>query len=313
MTGRREWTAERVIDAELAGRVIADQFPELAGLPVRDFDAGWDNAVLAVGDTWLFRFIHRQIAIDGSRRELAVLRHLANRFTVPIPHPVFIGTPTPQVGWPFWGTRALSGRELAVARLPSQERTDVAATLGRFLRELHAPELAASTATATAASGVTLPVDPLGRADAARTATRARERLGRLVAAGIWEPDPRVEELLDRAAAAPPAPQGQAVLVHGDLHARHVLVDGGVLTGVIDWGDTALADPSVDLMIAYAAFEGAPRRVFLDGYGDVPPDRELRARTTAVSVSAALAEYAAGEGMGAVLNESLAGLDRAVA
>ncbi|WP_024285989.1 phosphotransferase [Cellulomonas sp. KRMCY2] len=312
MTGRREWTAERVIDAELAGRVIAEQFPDLAGLPVRTFDAGWDNVVLAVGDAWLFRFIHRRIALDGSRRELAVLRHLADRFAVPIPHPVFVGTPTPEVGWPFWGTRALPGRELAEAGLPSAERTDVAASLGSFLRELHAPDLAAATTTAAAASDVALPSDPLGRADASRTATRARERLGRLVAAGIWAADPRVDVLLDRAAAAPPTPPGQAVLVHGDLHARHVLVDGRALAGVIDWGDTALADPSVDLMIGYSAFEGASRTAFLDAYGDVPPDRELRARTTAVSVSAALAEYAAGEGMDALLAETLAGLGRAV-
>lgn len=311
MAPRREWSAERLIDADLAARVIAEQFPELADLPVRDFAAGWDNVVLTVGDLWLFRFIHRQIAIDGSRRELAVLTHLADRFPAPIPHPRFIGRPDPEVGWPFWGARILPGRELAEAGLAPEQRTEVAASLGHFLSRLHEPELAAATTDAAAAAGVELPTDPIGRADPTRMAGRARERLGRLAATRTWQPDPRVEELLDRAARAPVAPHGQSVLVHGDLHARHVLVDDGVLTGVIDWGDTALADPSVDLMIAYAAVVGAPREAFLATYGDVPPDRELRARTTALSVSAALAEYAAAEGMTALLAEALASLDRA--
>ena len=33
------------------------------------------------------------------------------------------------------------------------------------------------------------------------------------------------------------------VLVHGDLHVRHVLVDNGELSGVIDWGDVCVGDP----------------------------------------------------------------------
>jgi aminoglycoside phosphotransferase (APT) family kinase protein len=41
------------------------------------------------------------------------------------------------------------------------------------------------------------------------------------------------------------------VLCHGDLHVRHLLVDGdGSAAGVIDWGDLCLADAAVDLSIA---------------------------------------------------------------
>jgi aminoglycoside phosphotransferase (APT) family kinase protein len=36
------------------------------------------------------------------------------------------------------------------------------------------------------------------------------------------------------------------VLIHGDLGAEHVLVDGDRITGVIDWGDAAIGDPAVD-------------------------------------------------------------------
>ena len=301
-----------MIDAELAAPVIAAQFPELAGQPVRPFDAGWDNVVLAVGDAWLFRFIHRRIALDGARRELAVLTHLADRFAVPIPSPRFVGRPTPEIGWPFWGTAALPGQEVARAGLLDDARTPAARALGTFLRELHDPTLATEATAAAHGQGVALPVDPMDRANPATLVPRTRERLARLLTAGVTSPDPRVEDLLD-AAAALPEPAGPLVLVHGDLHVRHVLVTAdGSVTGVIDWGDTCLADPAVDLMLGYAGFVGAARGAFLEAYGEVPPDRELRARALAVHVTAALLEYAVAEDMGALLSEARASLDRAV-
>jgi aminoglycoside phosphotransferase (APT) family kinase protein len=103
-------------------------------------------------------------------------------------------------------------------------------------------------------------------------------------------------------------------LAHGDLHQRHVLVDGdGAVAGVIDWGDLCLADPAVDLSIAYGAFAGPARAALLAAYGGIDPEREVRARVLALSLCAALAEYAADENRPALLRESLAGLRRAVA
>jgi aminoglycoside phosphotransferase (APT) family kinase protein len=58
------------------------------------------------------------------------------------------------------------------------------------------------------------------------------------------------------------------VICHGDLHVRHLLVDrDGSVTGVIDWGDLCLADPAVDLSIAYFAFAGRARADLLSAYG----------------------------------------------
>lgn len=107
-------------------------------------------------------------------------------------------------------------------------------------------------------------------------------------------------------------PTDEPVVVHGDLHVRHLLVDGtGAAAGVIDWGDVCRADPAVDLAIAFSGFDGAARAAFLTAYGPVSAERELRARVLAVFLSAALAEYAAAEGRDRLLGEALAGLGRA--
>ena len=88
------------------------------------------------------------------------------------------------------------------------------------------------------------------------------------------------------------------MVCHGDLHVRHLLVDrDGSATGVIDWGDLCLADPAVDLSIAYFGFAGRARADLLSAYGrPVGPRRELAARAAAVSLAASLAEYAADDG-----------------
>lgn len=96
------------------------------------------------------------------------------------------------------------------------------------------------------------------------------------------------------------------MLVHGDLHPRHLLVDrAGRGTGVIDWGDTCFAHPAVDLSLAWSAFDGPARAAFLHTYGAVDGDTELRARALALSLSAALAEWAAATGETRLLPEHL--------
>jgi aminoglycoside phosphotransferase (APT) family kinase protein len=301
-----------LITPPLAADLIRAQFPPLAAGRVTVLETGWDNTALVVDGAWLFRFPRRAIALPGVRREIDLLPRLAAVLPLAVPDPEFVGQPSPQYPWPFWGARLLPGHELAEAGLADSRRGALAAALGRFLRALHEPGLVASL-------GAGLPADPMRRGSPQVRAGRARDTVGRLVRRGVVPADGDVDGLLDRAAAATvtvaPAP-GDAGLVmsHGDLHLRHVLVDdAGAATGVIDWGDLCLADPAVDLSIAYAGFAGQPRAELLAAYGrPVSAAQELAARACAVSITASLAEYAADEGRAALLRESVAGLRRAV-
>jgi aminoglycoside phosphotransferase (APT) family kinase protein len=44
-----------------------------------------------------------------------------------------------------------------------------------------------------------------------------------------------------------PPDAGPPVICHGDLHPRNVLVEGGRLTGVLDWPNALVADPAFDV------------------------------------------------------------------
>ena len=155
----------------------------------------------------------------------------------------------------------------------------------------------------------------MGRAHPAARIPRIREQAGQLADLGGWGPGPvadAVEALLDRAAPLGPPP-GPLVLVHGDLHIRHLLVGpDGAATGVIDWIDVCQADPAVDLGLAYLAFRGADRAAFLAAYGPVGEERELRCRVLAVSLGVALAAWSAAEGHTQLHTEAQAALRRAL-
>jgi aminoglycoside phosphotransferase (APT) family kinase protein len=291
------WSPELVVDEPLVLRLLS-QFEELEMRSLRRLAEGWDNSVWLVDERYAFRFPHREIAIPGFHRELEVLPRLP-ALPLPVPRPVFVGRPTEEFPWPFFGSGLLLGVEAGDAQLDDAARVDVGVALARFLRELHAVEL-----------DVELPLDANRRMDMARRATLAREQLSDVERLGVWRPPPHVEELISEAQRLPPPEQ--PALVHGDLHFRHVLVDGGAVSGVIDWGDVCRSDPAIDLPLLWSFVPPEGRTAFLDAYGPVNEAQLLRARVLAVQLCAALAHYGRVEANAGVEREAVAGLERAL-
>jgi len=195
-----------------------------------------------------------RVAIAGVEREIALLPQLAPRLPLAIPDAAYAGAPGPRFGWPWFGSRLIAGREIAAAGLDDAARLALAPRLAGFLRALHATELPALAG---------LPVDPNRRTDMAARVPRTRAALAAAAAQGLWHPPEHVGALLDRAARL--APAQATVLVHGDLHVRHLLVDAaGELAGVIDWGDVCRAHPAADLSLYWSLPAPAGREAFAE-------------------------------------------------
>jgi aminoglycoside phosphotransferase (APT) family kinase protein len=89
-----------------------------------------------------------------------------------------------------------------------------------------------------------------------------------------WLVDPRwhAADLIDVAAVKRCADSAReaadvavtTTFVHGDLIPGNLLVAGGRLAAIIDWGSAGYADPAQDLTPAWAVFDGRSRRIFLD-------------------------------------------------
>jgi aminoglycoside phosphotransferase (APT) family kinase protein len=299
-----EWDAELVIDAALVRRLVRRRFAHLELRSVRRLAEGWDNSVWLIDERWAFRFPRRAIAVPGVRRELAILPRLRPWLPLAIPAPAFVGAPGDGYPWPFFGAELIAGRELSDASPTDDARTALGRPLGRFLRRLHSDEVAA-------AAGIEdLPVDPTGRGDMTRRVPATRDRLAQLADLGLWSGSEPVDDLLAAASRLPP--DEPAVVAHGDLHFRHLLVgDDGLPTGIIDWGDVCRADPSIDLPLYWCALTGPGRAAFTREYGPLTEGQSLRARVLAVFLCAALAIYAEAERLPGVRREALQGLRRA--
>ena len=97
---------------------------------------------------------------------------------------------------------------------------------------------------------------------------KARARFADAAAAGVFADAGVFIAAMER--IAPYDTPRPAVVVHGDLYARHLLVDdAGALAGVIDWGDVHLGDPALDLAAAKLVLPPTDLDTFLAHYGAV--------------------------------------------
>ena len=69
--------------------------------------------------------------------------------------------------------------------------------------------------------------------------------------------------------------------VHGDFAIGNMLMDGDRLSAVIDFGGTAVGDPTCDLVIAWTYLTGRAREIFIQQM-DMDRDTWIRARAWAL-------------------------------
>jgi aminoglycoside phosphotransferase (APT) family kinase protein len=293
----REWAAEVTVDAALARRLIAEQFPELELRSLELIGEGWDTTVWRVDEEWVFRFPRREMVIRGLEKEMELLPQLAPLLPLPIPNPTYLGRSSAEYRWSFYGAPFLPGRELAEVALDDEARIALARPLAEFLRTLHGLEL-----------DVDLPVDPVRRADMTFRVPKTRERLAELERLGLWRAPPAAHEVIDAAAQLGP-PEPKAV-VHGDLHLRHLLIDGGKAAAVIDWIDLSRNDRGVDLVLYWSTLPPDGRAEFHDAYGPITDEELLCARILALFLCGTLAVFGRHEGLPALEREAVESLDR---
>ncbi|MGE0490393.1 MAG: phosphotransferase [Vulcanimicrobiota bacterium] len=251
------WKPERVVDKTLAGRLIGQQFPELAGHELAEFGQGWDNTAYLVGGRGVFRFPRRQLAVELLDNEIRWLPSVAEALGEPrLSTPVWVGRPSPEFPWPFAGYALVPGQTVDRWAGPAAEREALAEDFGDFLGRLH--QLVVPDA---------LPTDPCRRFGREGRYPEASSRLEYLVARGYLDRRAEWLEMLE-VELEPAAP---TVFLHGDLYSRHLVVEGGRLSGVIDWGDLHQGRCSTDLCAALTLFDSRARRRFARAYGKIEP------------------------------------------
>jgi aminoglycoside phosphotransferase (APT) family kinase protein len=259
---------ELELDEALVRGLLAEQFPELAGLPLERVEPeGTVNAIYRLGDDLAVRLARRDGPTRPGGKELEWLPTLAQRLPLEIPVPVAQGRPGRDYPW-FWVLHTwVAGETVPVERIDAiRAARDLAAFVGSLQR-----------------------VDPSGAPHGRGVPLAERDEAFRYWLAR-FEGDPAVAEEWERALRAP-AWHGRPAWHHGDLDVRNWLVRDGRISGVIDWGSMGVGDPACDVMVAWKLHSREARDAFREA---LPVDDATwqRARGWAVSQAvAALAYY----------------------
>jgi aminoglycoside phosphotransferase (APT) family kinase protein len=225
--------AEVEVSADLVRRLLADQHPDLARLPVEFLANGWDNELYRIGDELVARLPRRALGAQIITNEQRWLPGLAPRLPLPIPYPERSGVPG--CGYPYSWSVVPYLPGVPAAQASSFDPARAAAAVGGFLGVLHVP--APADAPANPFRGV--PLAERAGTFAANLALLA-DQVDRDTVLHVWD-----------AALAAPGYDGPPVWLHGDLHPANILVDDGQVSAVIDFGDITAGDPAGDLSVAW--------------------------------------------------------------
>jgi len=247
------------VTGDVARLLIAQQFPQFMKRDITFLDRGMDNAVFLAGDV-VFRFPVRRVASQILETEIAVTPRISSQLDVPISAPCYVGTPSGTYPFTFAGFPFVTGGAASDVALTEQQRAALERPLARFLRSLHALD--------GRALGIedALPPDRIGRLDHRRRYPLVAARLEHLSDHIDANDADTLMRYLER--TAPEDCEGARCIVHGDLYARHILVDSkGNISGVIDWGDVHFGNPAIDLAAAFYVLPSSQIREFYVSYG----------------------------------------------
>jgi aminoglycoside phosphotransferase (APT) family kinase protein len=240
---------EAHIDADLVRRLVGAQFPQLAGLPVTPFrSTGTVNAIYRLGDQLYARLPRVARYARDLETESRWLPGLAPVLPLRIPEPVAQGQPGDGYPWRWAIYGWIDGQPYA-DQLVDDER-QAARDLARFVTGLRL----ADTAGAPRAGR-----RPLRELDSATRAAieSAGDEVDRDAVIAAWE----------LALEAPAWDGVRPAWIHADLLRPNLLVDGGRLRAVIDWGAAGAGDPATDLIAAWAVFGPAGRETYRAALG----------------------------------------------
>lgn len=216
------------VDIELVEVLLAQQHSNLANLPLRASESGFDNFMFRLGESFAVRLPRSAAAARLIVNEQRWLITISDRLPLQIPVPIRVGQPAFGFPWRWSVVPWLTGSTAEVAPIAAREAPRLAA----FLRALHVPAPAdaprnvdRSTPLASRAAAIDERIQRL-----ARTTDVITERIREAWREGLEAPGDQ-----------------RPTWIHGDLHARNVLTVDGTITGVIDWGDMTSGDPAIDL------------------------------------------------------------------
>jgi aminoglycoside phosphotransferase (APT) family kinase protein len=228
------------INEALVRSMLEEQYPDLAGLELREVVGGWGNRMWRLGDDLAVRIPRTQRDAAPLAKEYEWVPRLPEGLPLPVPKPVHLGEGSDRFPHNWTVVTWVAGTPADFE--PVEQVEPSAAILAGFLGALH--QAAPADAPRDGHRGG--PLAPITAHVEKRLATIEEYPAMTSLNAEI----PRLREVWADAAAAD-LWEGPPVWIHGDIHSANALTTGGILSGVIDFGELCVGDPADDLASAW--------------------------------------------------------------
>lgn len=240
--------AEVRIDVSLVRRLISEQFPQWADLPIKPVESsGWDNRTFHLGEHMTVRMPSTVAYASQVEKEQYWLPKLAPHLPIAIPKPIAMGKPTREYPWGWSIYQWLEGETASTACI--NDFNKFAERLANFLRALQ----------------------QCNTTDGPISGPENFYRGGPL---SVYDVDTRkaIAQIEDKNLADTLMPiwekalastwQNEPVWIHGDIAVGNLLISNGKLSAVIDFGQLAIGDPACDLAIYWTFLSGESQNIF---------------------------------------------------
>lgn len=249
---------ELVVTDDMVRELIDRQFPRFSALQLTRLPtSGSSNVLFRLGDELLVRLPREPGGSFTIDKEANYLPLLTSSISVQLPVIVAIGEP--DVDYPErWSVvRWIDGQTPAVPVSPGPDATRLTLDLAEMVAELHStvvPRAAHADPALSSYRG-----GPIGAMD-----TDIRQYLTDCRAIPDLQLDLDACDRFWTEVMSVPEPPSESAprWIHADLLAENVLLRGGRLGAVLDFGGLALGDPSVDLIVAWELLSADDRAVF---------------------------------------------------
>lgn len=238
------------IDAELVRRLITQQFPQWADLPVTPVKVdGWDNRTYRLGSELTARLPTHSAYVAAVDKEHQWLPVLAPHLPVAIPTAVAKGSPGEGYPYPWAIRRWIDGR--TATRDTVADLSALARAIAEFILALQSVDTTGGPLAGDHSFYRGAPPEHY-HDETLEALAVLKGRIDTDLAREVW--DAALATSWDRS----------PVWFHGDIASGNLLVQEGRLSAVIDFGTSGVGDPACDLVIAYTFFSGSSRSAFRD-------------------------------------------------
>jgi aminoglycoside phosphotransferase (APT) family kinase protein len=259
------------IDAVLVKRLLTEQFSHLIDksiTPVRS--TGTVNAIYRLDHDLCVRLPRLGVWAESIDLEWTWLPKLEPHLSLKIPKPLARGKPTDWYPYPWAIYHWIEGSPYQ-DDLISDER-QVAGDLANFVLELRRIDMRGAPRGGRR---------PLIELDAMTRSAMESSR-------GVIDTE-AVSAAWTRSLESP-AWNGKPAWIHGDLLKSNLLVQGGRLYAVIDFGEVGIGDPAADVVPAWSVFNTVGRETFRQAL-EVDDDTWSRARGYALHQALMIIPY----------------------